>query len=307
MSLVSRKELAPAAAILLGALGAHSSALQPLLIGYLIAHAGLPAVDAGLIAAVSLFGTAVTIVSLSLLSTGLQRASIAVVAASLLLGANLYCALSPGLPELLAGRFIAGGAEGVLISLMTGYIGRSAAPERLFAAFFATHILLTSLVIGSWAHIVAIPGMAGPFVFLAAVGGLAGVIALFYPSTAPESTRKVSTAKPPARANVLVLALVGLFGIYLFNSAVMGVWSFIVPFARARGLSDSSIQTMLVLSQISGFAGALVPLLFGRFLGGTIPIVFGLSLLTMVCLAAGVGVPSALFFIGVHVRSGRDA
>jgi predicted MFS family arabinose efflux permease len=298
MSLVSQKKLAPVGAILLGVLGAHSSALQPLLIGYLIAHGGLPAVDAGLLAAASLFGTAVAIVSLSLLSTGLQRAPIAMAAAALLLGANLYCALSPDFPGLLAGRFMAGAAEGVLVSLMTGYIGRSSAPERLFAAFFATHIVFTSLVVGGWAHIVAIPGVAGPFAFLAAVGGLAGVAALLYPSTAPPSVRRPGTAKPAALGNTFVLALAGLFGIYLFNVAVMGVWSFVVPFARTRGLSDSSIQTMLLVSQIGGFGGAMVPLLFSRVLGGTIPIVLGLSLLILVSVAAGVGAPRPFFFVG---------
>ena len=96
--MTSRGLLAAISAVVLGACGADSSGILPLLIEHLMRHGGFSDVDAGFLGGIGLLGSAVSIVLLSLMNTSLQRPSVGFAAAALLCGANVFCALSVGLP-----------------------------------------------------------------------------------------------------------------------------------------------------------------------------------------------------------------
>ncbi len=189
---------------------------------------------------------------------------------------------------------------------MSGYVARSSAPEQLFGAFFFAHNVLVTIIMANWSSLIDIRipgGVMGPFAILAGVGALAAVAALFYPPAQPAPVRVATTTQSPVLASTFLPATTGLLGIYLFNVAAMGVWSFIVPFARTLGLTDPSIQSMLVVSNFAGFAGAVVPMVLRPQARQNVAYCARLLSIVFVSFAAAVAAPPALIYIGAQIYS----
>ncbi len=158
-------------------------------------------------------------------------------------------------------RAAAGLPSGILMWLTIGMITRSPRPERWSGVYltvqtlaqFLLSALLTAAVIGRY-------GANGGFLALAALSGLAGVVALAAPKRyAPLTHADAPGGLPSARG------LVALGACFLFLAFIVAVWVYAEPLSHQAGHKPQVFGYAVSLSLICQVAGgAAATALAGR-------------------------------------------
>lgn len=179
---------------------------------------------------------------------------------------------------LLSAILLAGMCFGVMYSLGSAIIGDTSHPARYFGMKIGTEILTGVILIFS------IPVLVLPrWGFPGAVYTVAGCVLALGLSFVwiPEQGRERQVSAPDRTAIVtlpLVSVWCSLAAIVLYFSGMTAMWTFMERIAANAGIDASIIGTILAMSLVAGFFGAVSAVLVGDRFGRLKPVGAGLFL-----------------------------
>ncbi len=238
--------------------------LQPLLLGSLQAAGRISAAQIGQAAMAEAMGMAVATTFAAIRLKPARLRAIAAIAIIVSLLASLATAYSAG-GAIIGLRAICGLCSGMLLWILVGLLTRSAAPGRLFAIYVTVQAMV-ALALSALLSQIVLPrlGMTAGYMAIA-LFDLALLAAVL---TIPDRYRVVSGGRqtvPPMRG------IIALIGVGMLLSGIMGLWVYIVPIGRERGLSESVTANAVLIAVACQIAGGIAAsLLAGRLSARTI-------------------------------------
>ena len=277
-----------AAVIFAAVVGGSIPALQPILLGGLLAEQRLDAVQIGQSATIEGLCMAIASVIAGAWLKPSRLRLITSIAALGLLVANSATAFASGAAILLL-RGLNGAASGVLLWLLVGLLTRAAAPARLFA-IYVTCQAIGAFVLSSVFTTLVVPrfGVSGGYGLIAALSAVLlplvwGIPAAYAPIRAPEAGRS-STQWPTGRGAV------GLLAVVLYLAGVMSFWVYFAPLAAQLGHDQASIgRTISLAIGVQILGGLAASILATRLRGAQANLISAIAsaLAVLVALNAG--------------------
>ncbi len=246
--------------------------------GALVGKAGLAPTTVGLILAIELAATGITMAAMTPIIGRLPLRRWIVIGGLVVIACQLLSAAPLDLPWLFAVRTLSGIASGAVYALASAAGAAADDPDKTFADA-ATIQLFISLVIGpvlgtSLDHF----GQAGVFAGTAAYGGvcLAALLAMRLPA-APVARIVAAHGETPAATAPAVrlgmLAIVALFGL-----STNGLFLFLERLAEQAGLTGTQFGLWLSVSAPTSTVGPIIAGLVGTRFGRAAPTALTLAL-----------------------------
>jgi DHA1 family inner membrane transport protein len=251
------------AAVAIAVVASCVPALQPILLGKLLAVGRIDAATLGYAATAEGLGMAIATAIASAVLPPRRLRLIGTFAILAVLAANATTAVVPG-AWIIAARCLSGLGNGVLLWLLVGMLARSAAPTRLFAIYItanASLVFLLTLLLGS-----------SLLNSLGVTGGYVALIGLYLPlllvvHLIPGGYTDLGGGEA-AGGSIPWLGLAALAAVVLYLAGVMGFWIYSVPLGNQVGISTPSMQSMLsAATGVQIVAGFLAVALAARISG----------------------------------------
>ncbi len=284
---------------LAGAYGAMAVSMLPSLVNSWTVYRGLDSGTAGLVAMGNILGATTALALSTLLVTrfGLVRlmaAGLAIAAAC-----DLASIAVEGVAPLALLRIACGFGLGLMVAATTNWIGRDDQADRGFGIYVTLQFVLAAVLLILAAKLEQLLGYAAVY---AALLSLAAVTLALLPVLArlpggePVAARVLTRGRQAGGVRWPIVAL-SLATMFLFSTAAVGLWAYMLNFGLAVGLSVEDASSLLALSSLCGIPGGLLVLLIGARFGRLAPILaaLGVFIATLVFFAAGVA--TALAFI----------
>jgi predicted MFS family arabinose efflux permease len=293
------------AAVMLGLLGTAGMFyinLMPAIVSGLKDALGFTNAEAGHVASANAFGAAAGALAAVFLVRHVAWKRAQAAALSLLILADLLSILVKT-PGALAGlRALHGLCGGTSIGIALAIMARTRVPQRAFGAQFTLQILLGGLGLMWLPELAQRLGAPVLFLTLASLAVVTLAVLPFldeYPAAAPP-TASVDSGGGAIALGPLVATL---FAIYLFQTANMALFAFVIPLGRQYGLATGFIENTLGFANWVAAAGSIFAMWAGDRLGRRGPVAIALALTiagTLAFLRSDVGT----VFIAANVVTG---
>jgi len=274
-----------AATILMGVIGPCVFIVQPGFVQGLVAELGYSESRAGDIAAIEMWGIALTTVVMTTFAGRFDWRQASLVSLLVMAASNLACLVLTDPVAFATLRFLAGIGAGTVISLSFTIVGLTARPDRNFGLYIMFVLLYGALVLPAMPVTFDLVGFDGILVFFAllALAGVPFVRAL--PASGAAHVGAADGAVDLALRH-RVLALGAMFAYFLGMGIV---WAYLFLIGVAGGVSEQGVANALALSQIGGVAGALTTVVLAERVGRSLPLVVGIlgTAAPVLCLLAG--------------------
>jgi DHA1 family inner membrane transport protein len=239
------------ATVLLGAGVGCINALQPILLGAMLATGRISVGQIGQAATAEAAGMAIAITAAAMFVAPARLRLLARFALIAMLAANCLTPLAQG-PVVLGLRVVNGAGTGLLFWILIGMIGRAASPARLFAIYITVQsvgslllsLLLTDIVVPHF-------GPAGGYGALAAIDFALLAAATTIPS-AYGATSAGRRGLPPVRG------WLALLGVGSLLAGIISFWVYIVPLLHELGYSDDDAHRVIPIAIGFQIAGGLI-------------------------------------------------
>ncbi len=286
-------------AMLLVLIGMQTFIIQPGIVQGFVTGLGLTAAHAGYLAAAETSGIAVATIACAIVGNALSWRAMCAFGLAILAGCDLASAFVAQYPALLALRFAAGLAEGVLISLGYAAVGRASNPDRAFGYLITIVLTYGALGLLGIPAAIAHGGMKSIMLTLASMALLGLAAVRWFPE--PGRTAARSPASPSGlglrrRELAMLLAVLAFF----LGQGV--IWAYLFLIGTRMGLGSQAVANALTIAQFAGIAGALsaatICLKLPRLLTlalGTVCILVGLLLFSYRLGALGFSLAAVAF------------
>jgi AAHS family benzoate transporter-like MFS transporter len=249
--------LSSAAVIVAALLGEYSLMVMPFIVTAMMQAYGVPEAMAGNLVSAQLVMMGIAGILVSYLRSRAPVRLIVVGSASLIIVANLLCAVGSGLPALEAGRCLTGLGEGALMASAGAIIAGSNDAHRLFSVlgFVIAGVAAAALILTP--YLFDIIGPRGLFWLLTA----SPVAVLALARKLPQSASPVENL--PILAGFSVAGATPLlFSFGLLWIGLSALWVFAELIGTNSGLSLAQVGTCLAIGQVAGILG---PIAAGRY------------------------------------------
>ncbi len=188
----------------------------------------------------------------------------------------------------LAARAAVGAGEGILFAISSGLAAQTARPDRTFAWFTGTHIVVSILCF--WILPIASEplGPAGSLVTMAGVGMLAAPLIAWTPAPPAQHARDPAEASapgsPPARERLGATATLLLLSVGSLNLGLNILFPFTERIGLAIGFTLPEIGQILTLGAVISVLGPIAAGAFAASGGRTITIGLGAASQTAAAL-----------------------
>jgi predicted MFS family arabinose efflux permease len=259
---------------LINSCGAASLLLAPVMVGGLVTTLDFSSQQAGYIISAELAGLGLAAIPSTLWMKRFNWQHVLYAMLSILLAANFLTSNLSDYSSFLMVRFLAGFAAGLALAVSMSVINLTRDPDRCLGYWFSLQLLLT--VVG----LALLPGFISKFgigVVYALLGSFQFFL-LFGVRLVPSSGPSEQAATIASGKSILVLAVLGFTSIFLFELAVMGLWTYYERIGDAGGLPAQKIANALSIGAFVGFLGSLTAAALTTRFGRLIPIAFGMGL-----------------------------
>lgn len=286
-----------ASALWIGSVGLLILGLQPVLLGALYTEGHVSGDELALVATAEMIAIAIgsAVVAMLLSAHNMRWKSAALLL--LLALANLWTAYAASASMLIAGRALAGLAEGGLVAVATELIARSRRAERI-GGYFVTMQTLAQCALALLLALYVIPatGSAGGFIVLAAVCVASLAVAFSVPADYAD------LPKDENLANVLTVpAMTALLSVFCYFMFFGAVWAFLEPLGAQYGIDGRTVGLIVSASLAVQVLGAMTATAFEARIDYRLAIV-AIGAVAVVCslvLASGPGL--ATFWVAALV------
>ena len=286
-----------ASALWIGSVGLLILGLQPVLLGALYTEGHVSGDELALVATAEMIAIAIgsAVVAMLLSAHNMRWKSAALLL--LLALANLWTAYAGSASMLIAGRALAGLAEGGLVAVATELIARSRRAERI-GGYFVTMQTLAQCALALLLALYVIPatGSAGGFIVLAAVCVASLAVAFSVPADYAD------LPKDENLANVLTVpAMTALLSVFCYFMFFGAVWAFLEPLGAQYGIDGRTVGLIVSASLAVQVLGAMTATAFEARIDYRLAIVAigAVAFVSSLVLASGPGL--ATFWVAALV------
>ena len=286
-----------ASALWIGSVGLLILGLQPVLLGALYTEGHVSGDELALVATAEMIAIAIgsAVVAMLLSAHNMRWKSAALLL--LLALANLWTAYAASASMLIAGRALAGLAEGGLVAVATELIARSRRAERI-GGYFVTMQTLAQCALALLLALYVIPatGSAGGFIVLAAVCVASLAVAFSVPADYAD------LPKDENLANVLTVpAMTALLSVFCYFMFFGAVWAFLEPLGAQYGIDGRTVGLIVSASLAVQVLGAMTATAFEARIDYRLAIVAigAVAFVSSLVLASGPGL--ATFWVAALV------
>ena len=263
-------------------------ALQPMLLGGLLAEGRIGGAAIGYAATVEGLGMAVASAAASALAPPRRLRTIAALAILAALVANVLTIVLPA-PGIIAARGLGGIGNGVLLWVLVGMMTRSAIPARLFAIYVTAQASLGFVLSLAFASVV-LPRygvLAGYGVLIALNLALLAIVRAVPDRYAALEQGGGGAGMPPPRG------LLALAAVVLQLAGVMAFWVYSIPLGLQAGLTAGAMRMMIGAANGAQIVAGLAAIGLAARLGGRSAVVLAAvaSIAALLLTAAGGGAP----------------
>ncbi len=266
------KSIAITAAIIINVIGPCVFIVQPGFVQGLVEHVGFSEREAGYVAAVEMWGIAITTLILVFLSNRLNWRSIIRLSAILMITGNLASIIFQDPIGFAVTRGIVGIGAGGMISLGFTILGLTRNPDRNFGYMIMWVLLYGAIVMALLPIIFETMGMNGLLVFFALFASISFLFVRNLPDSAEERVDLLEgtiTVAPIFRS----LAVASVF---MFFVGIGAIWTYLFLIGINAGGTEQQIANALMLSQFAAVAGALTAATLANRFGRIRPVTAGL-------------------------------
>lgn len=247
------------AAVLLSCAGASMFIVEPLFLGAAADAMHLNEAALGWLAGAELLGAALGSFAAVYWVSRWPWRRVAATALLVIAAGNLISTQANSLQDLMVLRFLTGLAgQGTAFALALAIVARSPNPDRLLGLAVAAQVTLAMVGLVLMPGAIAVWGLAGVLLPLAAFALLLLPIVAAVPAGAGrnDAAPEPMPAPPPAVA-------LGLLAQFAWYVGVGAVWAFVERMAAAAGIAPGPIGEALALGMGLGLAGALAAAALG--------------------------------------------
>ncbi len=260
------------AAILVGVIGPQVFIVQPGFVQGLVSQLGFDSHGAGYVASIEVWGITSTTVLMTFFAHRFDWRRTIIVSLLVTAIANALCIGVHDHAYFIALRFLAGVGAGSLISLSFTVIGLTSNPDRNFGVLISCVLLYGAVVLYLMPSAYAHTGMTGILGFFA----LFPLTALPFVKALPRNGHADSAAAPDAVNVGAALKSSAVLAMFCYFMSQGAVWAYLFLIGTAAGLGEQHVATGLMLSQVTGVAGALIPAVIGHRFGRWRPLSIGI-------------------------------
>ncbi len=275
--------------IAIGSTGAFMIIAMPGVLLALSDKIHLSAGGAARIATSELFGMLISTLLLGQLLATQHRKVVVAIALFLLCLGNIVSIFLMHSSWLFTARIVCGLGEGLTLAAMGAAAAAVPNPDRLFAAYMASNLVVVTVFLSGLSRIIAFGGLTLMFLILGAVG-LVGIAALpAFPGLAASGRPQAGNlASSFLSAVTNRSAVIGLIASLIFCTGIGVVWPLMGQIGISRAIPSGSIASALGLAPIGGVAAGVCATLLGLRIGRRLPLIVGGAalILTMTILAA---------------------
>ena len=228
-----------ATVVAIGAMGGSIPALQPMLLGSLLAEGRISASIMGHSATAEAFGMVIGTAVAGAFLPPKRLPAITAIALLAVVAANIMTIALPA-PIVPPARGLAGVGNGVLLWLFLSMLARASVPTRLYATFFlvnASMVFLLSAALGTF--VIDRYGAVSGYAILTAIYIGLLLAARIVPHEYAALDSEGGTAMPPP------MGWLGLLGVTLYLAGVMGFWVYSVQIGTQAGIPLKSMQMIV--------------------------------------------------------------
>jgi predicted MFS family arabinose efflux permease len=265
------------AMIVIGIMGSCMAIIMPGFLSALSGMRGLTAAQVSIIASVELAATMIATLAVAPLVATRNRRVIALVALLLIMAGNLATGLLWDYNVLAAARIVAGLGEGAVIVVMASSVAATAMPDRIFAIYIASNLVISGVVFSALRVLTAIGHLNWIFFALIALSAVAAAFLPLLPAFPPAVTRAPGAPAQAtgSSAGELGTAVIGLAGTLFFFVAIGTAWPLMGQIGASWGTSAEDVAEGLAASSFVGIVCALFVSWLGTRFGRRIPLVIG--------------------------------
>ncbi|WP_304175940.1 MFS transporter [Phenylobacterium aquaticum] len=257
--------------------------IMPALVSGLQDGLGFTARDAGLVAALNVYGAAGGAFAAVFVVDRISWKPVALGLLSALIAIDLISTQLTLAPVLMAVRFGHGLVGGFLVGIAFAVIARTKAPDRTFGMLLVVQFGLGGVGLLFLPGLVPRFGTPVLFLALAAFSATAAAMLPFLSDYPPRSrSAEAVAARGLVRWVPLAAALVAVF---MFQAANMALSAFVIDLGRAYGLAQPFISATLATANWIGALGSVLVVVIGLRFGRLKPIAFGAVLTVLGALA----------------------
>lgn len=260
------------AAILIGVIGPEVFIVQPGFVQGLVKNLGFGTHGAGYVASIEVWGITGTTVLMTFFAHRFDWRRTVIASLLVAATANALCIGVHDHAYFMALRFLAGAGAGSLISLSFTTIGLTSNPDRNFGALITCVLLYGAIVLYLMPAAYAHTGMTGILAFFA----IFPLTALPFVKALPRNGNVDAPVGPDAVSVGAGLKSSAVLAMFCYFTSQGAVWAYLFLIGTAGGLQDQQVATGLMLSQVTGIAGALIPAIIGHRFGRWGPLTIGI-------------------------------
>ena len=280
MTLLSEKGFNPDAVgslisgILFGsAIGAMSFIVQPVFVQGISNGLGFSAEQAGYAASAEMSGFALATILLVFLAGKINwHKAFYFLLSWIVLGNLLSSVIASDFNMFLVTRMMAGIGSGGVVSLSFAMVGMTSNPDRNFGLMVSVAMISGAIVMYLAPGIMEASGLSGLLYLFSALGA----VGLFLVRFAPLSLKEEAQDTLEVSQTNWMPILLSVGAMFAFWLAQGGVWAYLGLMGEVKEAGVDDISKALTLSQFSGLAGALLPVIFASRFGRVWPMALAL-------------------------------
>jgi predicted MFS family arabinose efflux permease len=275
-----------------------------MMLGSLVAVYGVSEGLAGFVISCELGVMTLTTLAISPLIHKLNRRSVGIGGASLIVAGNLLAAAGTSSSTLFVARAISGAGSGALMSAATAAAADHRNPDRFFAIVVAAAMLASIGMFLIVPQLVEIHGSRSIFVAMALVAGLIAFWSIGLPphSRSVPDPPMLQNSVPEQRALLSMPSLLLLAAYLLFQVAMNGVYFYFERIGNSLGMTLDGIGRVLAISAFASLVGPLAAGLLGTRVGRIGPL-FVATACNGICVFTMTHTSSVPVFAGAMVFS----
>lgn len=253
------------AAIYVGIAAATLPAVLPVMVGVLADQLGFGLVHAGYAASANMGGVALGSVMGAVLTRRWSWATVIIVGAAVMIGANVLTMAGTAFPYVAAMRLTSGLGEGFIASICYAAMGRSGQPARALAFYAAGQGLVGAAGMGFMTTVVQLAGWQVLFVLVSVLALPAFWLARPI-GTLQGGEEIAATTARSGHLPLLGWATVGALAMQFIGMSA--IWSFLERLGHAKGIDPFHLSFAMSATAIASMTGSLAVGLFAHRVRG---------------------------------------
>jgi len=271
--------------------------IMPALVSGLVEGLGFSKQAAGHVASANVYGAALGAFGSVFAIKHFHWRPTAITALLMLIGLDILSSTMTDSTILIGARFIHGSTGGFLVGIGFSVIARTRVPDRSFGMLLIVQYGLGGVGLMFLPKLVPLYGTEVLFYALIAFSLVTLLMVPFMGTYAPKPKTALSNDSGSEDKVYLKPLLMGLFAVFFFQAANMGLAAYVIELGKSYSLATSDISTTLGIANWIAVGGAALVYLVGIKFGRLLPLMGGMIVTVLGILMFKLSASESMFFL----------